>query len=129
MGFDEVTSLQYFHWEDLFRHVKPYQCLMDVPEGFEACNFELKPGPPQTIEDIRGNEHHFDLDVNGFCIRKRDSRPLILSRQYVEDEYFEEVKQLIKTTIDGVEEVQLFDWRVIVILTIGQRYAVSLKGC
>jgi hypothetical protein len=68
---------------------------------------------PKAVTDIRGREEEFDLDSHGF---KFLSRPTSFTqwsdRRAVEGKYLPEVEALIKDTVERVDEVQIFDWRV-----------------
>ena len=111
----QSVQLNYFKWDDKFQTTKPYELLVDVPDDFPSQNFTVAAGPLETIHDIRGEESDFSLDQNGFIIRK-DALPLRnWTRETIERDYFPVVDALIRREVDDVDEVCLFDWRVVIL--------------
>lgn len=66
------------------------------------------------IRDIRGREADFDLDNQGFMIRRVQGVPLLerLDTQTIEGLYLPFVERLIREEVEGVDRVHFFDWRV-----------------
>lgn len=97
----------------IFRHEKPYSILT----SFEGCdkptNMQFGPEQPETITNIRGIEEQFTLDKHGF---KYMSSPTAFSdwgnRRAVEENYLPEVEALLLNSVQDVDEVLIFDWRV-----------------
>lgn len=49
------------------------------------------------IQDVRGHEHEFNLDDNGFQFAKLDSDVTdFTDKEYVESTYYPEVEDLVK---------------------------------
>jgi hypothetical protein len=108
----QKTQLCYIQWQDDFRTQKPYQMLMDVPEGFPKSNFSVSPEPEQIIHDLRGQETDFSLDDHGFCVENDMQEDLDWNRETVESEYFSQVEAILKRAIGPDIRVHIFDWRV-----------------
>ena len=111
----EIANLKYFKWTPLFLTEKPYQILMDTPDGCPSSNFEFEPAPAQTIQDLRGRESEFSLDKNGFAVRRHlldRVRMEAWTRESVEGLYFKEVDRILREEVEEVVECVIFDWRV-----------------
>jgi hypothetical protein len=111
----ETTNLNYFKWDPLFQTEKPYQILMDVPDGCPSSNFEFEAAPAQTIQDLRGRESEFSLDENAFAVRRHPLDRVgmkVWTRESVEGVYHKEVERILREEVEGMVECVVFDWRV-----------------
>jgi hypothetical protein len=64
----------------------------------------LAQGPPETIHDVRGREHEFSLDRNGFMyVRNRCNFENWESREGIWTGYIEELKELVAKELGGTE--------------------------
>ena len=64
----------------------------------------LSQGPPETIHDVRGREHEFTLENNGFkYVRSRPRFQDWDSRDGIWTEYIEELKELVAQEFGGAE--------------------------
>src|SRR5690606_23240922 len=93
---DEVARLNYIQNSDIFSRQKPYEVLSEVPTGLEKSNFKLRPGSPETIHDIRGQESHFDLDRNGFQVVPHVLETTVFDEETITREYLPAVELLLK---------------------------------
>ncbi|KAK7205904.1 hypothetical protein BZA70DRAFT_229681, partial [Myxozyma melibiosi] len=87
---------------------EPYNIVYEVPEGTPTRNYGDKPVTVK-IEDVRGHEDNFKLDVNGFQFEKR----FIDFNKWTDDEaikneYYPAVINAVKETT-GAREVLIFD--------------------
>lgn len=66
------------------------------------------------IEDVRGREGEFELNVQGFRFLRHESRVLdFKNRGEVEGVYFREVEELIRRELgESVKRVYVFGWKV-----------------
>ncbi|KAF2277353.1 uncharacterized protein EI97DRAFT_493302 [Westerdykella ornata] len=83
----------------------PHPTYVDRPETFDRP-FEQH---PVTVRDVRGREHEFTLDGNGFQFHKHKSE----EKDFVDDEkikarYYPEIEQLLKE-VTGATKVFIFD--------------------
>ncbi|KAK9380436.1 uncharacterized protein V2V93DRAFT_370669 [Kockiozyma suomiensis] len=87
---------------------KPYNIVYELPEGTPTRNFGDKPFTV-SVQDIRGREHEFSLDVNGFQFEKRFHEFNDWSNDdAIKSEYYPGVITAIKETT-GAKEVVIFD--------------------
>lgn len=64
----------------------------------------LAQGPPETIHDVRGREHEFSLDRNGFMyVRHKCNFEDWESREGIWTGYIEELKELVAKELGGAE--------------------------
>ena len=64
----------------------------------------LAQGPPESIRDVRGREHEFTLEQNGFkYVRNRSKFQDWESRDGIWTEYIEELKELVAREFGGPE--------------------------
>ncbi len=116
MGVDEAASLNYMQWHKALESERPYQLVSeDLPEiyGIPRQNFEIVSAPTENIQDIRGQEHHFNVEDHGFMYLQHDFAQVdFLDEAQVETVYKPEVEKLLKKHISGVDEVCFFQWRV-----------------
>ena len=113
---DEEASFLYLDWQELYNTEKPFQIFSAIPEHAidqRATNLVFKAGPPEHINDIRGNEASFSLDVHGFAVRKHvTSLQNFENVSEIESVYLREIEELLKSEVEDVDQVFLFDWRV-----------------
>ena len=76
-------------------------------------NLEAEKGDEEIMHDVRGVEKSFTLDGNGFCYLTRppEFRDWY-SPEAIETVYLEEVKRILREEVEGVDHVEIFDWRV-----------------
>ncbi|KAF6229943.1 hypothetical protein HO133_004280 [Letharia lupina] len=115
---DEKTRLHFLKWQDLYKREKPFQIYIDVPKDAadqRQHNLVFEEGEVTVIKNVRGHEDDYSLDKNGFCYL-RHGTALEASRFYdrdaVEETYLPECEELLKSSIEGVDQVCIFDWRV-----------------
>lgn len=103
----------------IFKHEKPYSILTSFEGCDETTNMQFGPEQAETITSIRGVEDQFTLDKHGF---KYTSSPTAFSdwgnRQAVEENYLPEVEALLHKSVEEVDEILIFDWRVRSILQL-----------
>ena len=70
----------------------------------QRTTVRLAQGPPETIRDVRGREHEFTLEQNGFkYVRNRSKFQDWESRDGIWTEYIEELKELVAREFGGSE--------------------------
>lgn len=89
---------------------KPWNYVEDPPEGQPKFNFGFAEHDV-TIDDIRGREHHFNLDNNAF---ETVGGVVSAEHDFADDEhikrvYYPEVEQLLLDSVPGATRVLLFD--------------------
>ncbi|SPO02305.1 uncharacterized protein DNG_04978 [Cephalotrichum gorgonifer] len=108
---DRNTSLNYVQWDECFKSEKPYEVISELPDGYKKRNFSLAAEPEQTIRNIRGREHEFNLDDHAFEVRRHKIEDVPFDKGYIERHYLPTVVALLQT-VDPGAEVYIFDWRV-----------------
>lgn len=97
----------------LYKHTKPVQLVPGFAENKEPHNVELEAGPKETINDVRGREHEFTLERNGFqYLHYPTNVKDFTSKDALETDYLRECERLLRREVEGVDEVVFFDARV-----------------
>lgn len=114
----QLATFKYVKWQDLYKAERPYQILSALPEedpDARSSNLIFHDGPPQEVEDVRGQESKFSLDEHGFQYISHPSElsPVDLKNEaLVETRYFDECEKILRDHLDDVSQVVFFDWRV-----------------
>ncbi|KAJ3531245.1 hypothetical protein NM208_g8963 [Fusarium decemcellulare] len=97
-----------------FQREKPYVCIVPLthaPKSVKQTNIEYV-DKAVDVQDIRGSEHLFNLDVHGFQLVKHDTTFCNWhDGKRVVKEYYPHIAQLLKDTT-GSSSVYLFDHSV-----------------
>ena len=114
---DEAARLMYLEWQDLYHSEKPYQVFSSaVGNGAlnaKPTNLVFKTGNEEIIHDARGKEETFTLDEHGFAFANNTTKITDFEDQIqIENVYLQEVDELIRHEVEGVDEVFFYDWRV-----------------
>jgi hypothetical protein len=115
----EIGSVQFLQWTDLYLTEKPFQLFLDIdPNAVDQRKtnlvFEEK---DIRVTNLRGQEHLFSLDQNGFIVRKfpeaascfQEAPP---DENLIGANYFPAVERLLRKEVDGIDRLFLLDWRV-----------------
>ncbi len=139
MPQDVKASFEYLRWTDLYKSVKPYAILGAVPDGLPETNMEFRAASAERIEDVRGREHTFTLEQQGFAIKKSAMPLSHFDADAVEREYPGYVEEIVRELVGSNAEVVMFDWRVclpacrslpyVVALTLPASYKRSQPQC
>jgi hypothetical protein len=114
----EQAMFKYVEWQDLYKTERPYQILSALPEedpDVRSSNLIFHDGPPQEVEDVRGQESKFSLDDHGFQYIPHSSglsSADLKNEALVETRYFDECENILRDHLDDVSQVVFFDWRV-----------------
>ncbi|KAE8136797.1 hypothetical protein BDV38DRAFT_283735 [Aspergillus pseudotamarii] len=108
----QLAQFSYIENRDCFQYEKPYQILSHIRDNQSKANLSWERPAKEKVINIRGNESNFGLDKHGFCFRTAPTtfKDWDVARQ-VETYHIPEVKRLIKEMVEGVDEVEVFDWR------------------
>ena len=112
-----TAKFGYLDWQDVYHKEKPYELYLDVPDSaadLRRSNLVFKE-LQHAVHDVRGSEDKFTLNDNGFIYRRHKNKlndVMLRDRESVEKEYTPEIEDLIRSEIDGVDEIFFFDWRV-----------------
>jgi hypothetical protein len=114
---DEKVRIGYTKWLPVYETEKPYTILSDLRtadhQDFSPTNLETEHGEPEMVQDIRGRERDFGLDVHGFQVARHEwAMRDWLDVAAVEREYLPEVKRFLSEQIPGIKDVHLYNWRV-----------------
>ncbi|KAK1821305.1 hypothetical protein LTR12_004191 [Friedmanniomyces endolithicus] len=112
MPQDVKASFEYLRWTDLYKSVKPYAILGAVPDGLPETNMEFRAASAERIEDVRGREHTFTLEQQGFAIKKSAMPLSHFDADAVEREYPGYVEEIVRELVGSNAEVVIFDWRL-----------------
>jgi hypothetical protein len=112
---DELASITYLEWQELYQSEKPFQIFANVPPGSteRLTNLVFTPSPRLAIHDIRGQESSFTLDANGFTV-VRDQMPDfdLSTRESIDSTVLPYLEGLVRKHVDGVDFVCCFDYGV-----------------
>ncbi|KAF2093667.1 hypothetical protein NA57DRAFT_81167 [Rhizodiscina lignyota] len=123
------TRLFYLADLPLYRHTKPVQVVPGFAEDNKGVhNVELEAGPKETINDVRGREHEFTLEENGFRYLYSPTQVKdFASKDALETDYLRECERLLRREVEGVDEVVFFDARLRKSQTKGSRGSDGLS--
>jgi hypothetical protein len=105
-----VTPIDFFGGCDGNANEKPYSLRYDPPGDFRRTNF-ISQAHDQSIQDIRGRENDFSVNLQGFGLLKLD--PQMRYEDYderakVETVYFKQVAEGVQRML-GASRVQVFE--------------------
>lgn len=115
----ERGIFRYLKWQELYKVEKPFQVLIDLPEDAELkrqTNMEFEDGSEMTITDIRAVQSRPQIDTHGFTYAYHDSsltEDQFLDKVNVESIYLPECEALLRSSLDGVDEIHFFNWLVL----------------
>jgi hypothetical protein len=123
MALSEEATFRYLEWNDIFRHERPFQILIDIPpdapdQRRTNCTFASQ--SKILVKDVRDNLEGFQLDTHGFTFVKHESKlkdTQFKDRVEVEKMYVKECEDLIKQYLEGVDRVHIFNWLVSIVFT------------
>ncbi|KAI9888230.1 MAG: hypothetical protein M1814_000947 [Vezdaea aestivalis] len=135
----QQASFSYFHFNpEVHTREKPYEILINkMSVGSSATNYRRTNEEFEerglSVEDVRGREHEFTLDGNGFCWRKWDAPKEWMNVQatelrergneWVKEGYIKEAEEFIKREVENmdgktnggvkkIDFVKVFDYRL-----------------
>ena len=92
---------------------KPWNYVEQPPEGYPQRNYLENPHEV-TVNDIRGRENEFDMNVNGFTtfqgIESKEKH--FKDDESIKETYYPEVENLLLDRIPGAKRVFIFDHTV-----------------
>lgn len=109
------AELKFLKWQQLYELEKPFQIFINIPDDAKDrrttnLNFE---NVQVELTDARTLTTQPSLDEHGFVYRHHEIASLdYTDRKEVESIYLPELESLLKTELDGVDQVFFFDWRV-----------------
>lgn len=111
---DIITTLKFLQWQELYEKEKPFLCFVDIPQDADdkRDNNLVFEDRETRIADIRPAKDQFTLDGNGFMMRPHRSTLSRFDTEAIKTIYIAEVEDLIRHSIDRVDEIFIFDWRV-----------------
>ena len=109
-GGRQITApLNYLRWRELYKVEKPFQIFIDIPDDAtdkRSTNLEWETHQV-NIQDARGSECDFTLDDYGFVFRRYPSDfNCFTDRRLVEDKYFPEIEQILRSELKGLDKVR-----------------------
>lgn len=111
----QFCRLKYAIWDERFRREKPYTIVSDMPwlEDSLKTNLTFRYGPEERIADVRGHEEEFSLDENGFAYVSHEFPAFdVTDGASIEAMLYPQAEEFLRTKVDGVDRVYLFDHRV-----------------
>jgi hypothetical protein len=115
MAFNESVRISHLRWSDKYNEEKPYQIFvpLKLPEGLSTTNLSFESDEDTTIIDVRGRQNEFSLDVHGFQYIEHNWKfNNFDDANLIQEKYLDEVIELLMETIQGIERIEFFDWRV-----------------
>lgn len=112
-------SLTFLEPQEVYRHEKPYELHLSIPEGCNRTNLVLKEHDGIHLTNVRGDVKQYKLENYGFEYLKSPTKALALPlHSHVSNmsdpsirDYLQEVISLVKKRL-FCEHVLLYDWRV-----------------
>lgn len=92
---------------------KPFNYVESPPEGMPQRNYgEFR--QDITIQDIRGREQDFDMNINGFGVIKgvESKEKEFTDDEKIKENYYPEVENLLLEKVPGAKRVFIFDHTV-----------------
>ncbi|KAH9823624.1 methyltransferase CmcJ [Teratosphaeria destructans] len=115
---DDCVQLNYLKWIALYEKELPFQTFLPIPPDAidqRRHNLVQEEGPPQVIEDIRGRENEFHLDVHGFQFFQHASAlqgGSLYDKAAIKGIYLQEFAKFLQDNLDGADHIVVFDWRL-----------------
>lgn len=107
------VQLQYLRDDPLYNLVKPIQITPNFLDCEGRSNVRLESGPSETLNDVRGREHEFTLDSNGFhYVQAPTTFKDWSSQPQIAKEYLPELEDLLRREVDGCDEIVFYDARI-----------------
>lgn len=126
----EKGEFHYLEWQDLYSYEKPFQILIDLPKDApqkRKTNLVFTKGFEEVVEDVRGHLSDYNLDTHGFTY---ENHPTSLrgedfnDKSMIEDIYLSECEAILKTMLDGVDQIHFYNWLVCLNFT-PSRYSIA----
>ncbi|CAK4031587.1 hypothetical protein AC579_6754 [Lecanosticta acicola] len=112
-SLDVQVRLQYLKDDPIYSTQKPLQITPNFLDKEHKTNVQLAPGEVETISDVRGKEHQFSLDANGFQYVHAPTQFKDWSSQpKIAHDYLPELESLLRKEIDGCDEIMFYDARI-----------------
>lgn len=91
----------------------PFNYVEQPPEGQPQRNYSEEEHPI-TLQDIRGRESDFDMNINGFGVVQgiESKEKDFTDDAQIQQNYYPEVEQLLLTHVPGAQRVFIFDHTV-----------------
>lgn len=106
------ARINFLEKDELYDTEKPYTLMVDPgDEHFPRSNFKLHEPADLTIEDVRGRQHEFSIERNGFKLIRLESQ--MTYDDYDNEEktltvYLDEAVEALKTSL-GATRVQIYE--------------------
>lgn len=114
-ALDVTTEMLFLERSDVFDTEKPYTLQYEPDPGFLRTNCNRVPTGGIQVTDIRGKEHEFSKEKNGFEVLQMESK-LSLEDFYdsatVQQVYYQELKELLRKRF-GAKRVEVLEHSVI----------------
>lgn len=110
---NERARLAFLKWIPLYEKQKPFQVFTSLPLGVPSTNLVFEEEVELDIQDLRGQEHRFNLDEHAFQLCKADMHFTAFNdAAQIEKVYLPVVRTLIEEHVQGADNIVFFDWRV-----------------
>ncbi|KAK5171829.1 uncharacterized protein LTR77_003465 [Saxophila tyrrhenica] len=105
--------MPYLRDDPLYDTVKPIQVTPNFLDREGRSNVRLESGPPEILNDVRGREHEFNLDANGFCyVHSPTAFKDWTSQPQIAKQYLPDLEELLRREVDGCDEIVFYDTRI-----------------
>ncbi|KAJ0115042.1 hypothetical protein J7T55_001450 [Diaporthe amygdali] len=108
------ASVQFLKGIPLYEEEKPFQIFGDLlPDATDQRKTNLVWEEKQIpIRNIRDDAQGFQLDSHGFTTRRLPGFTDLLDRETITGKYIPAIKDMLKTELQDVGTVFVFDWRI-----------------
>ena len=109
----EQASIKFLEWLPLYNSEKPFQIFMDISGDVKDQRKTNLVWDERavTVTDFRNN-NEFELDTHGFTVRELPGFSELDDAEIIRKEFLPAVERMLKTELDDVGTVFIFDWRV-----------------
>lgn len=107
------THSSLFFYEPPADGSKPWNYVEQPPEGSPQRNFGAEEHEVE-INDLRGREHEFDMNVNGFTTVQgvESAEKEFTDDDKIKEVYYPEIEKLLLDKVDGAKRIFIFDHTV-----------------
>src|SRR5436305_593967 len=110
----DKAFVQFLQWNSLYEKERPFQIFMDLLPGSEDRRKTNLVWEEKQIEvkDFRDEASKYHLDTHGFATCRLPGFRLLPDRDVITEEYLPAVKDMLRSSLDDVGTVFVYDWRV-----------------
>ena len=105
------ARIHFLEKDELYETEKPYSLMVEPGEHFPRTNFKLHEPAGLMIQDVRGRQHEFSIERNGFKLIRLESQMTYDDWDNEEKTlavYLDEAVEALKSSL-GATRVQIYE--------------------